>query len=286
MLKAAFEFGANHAEVIPAQSVVHGGARRHAPRVKHAVGSATILEGVACPGSFGRTATVDGTGEEIVERVENELAAMARVNKAVDEGAAPFQAGLEAVAARDVGDIAEELVVGVNAAACIARRGTDRTVSGDVDGGQAQIERAEAGRQRIEAVSRIRVEARVLRHEVLHVAVESAANFKDEVGARDRGVGERNDVDVRRRRCVEAGCAAAGVKHAERKTLPAVRKEVATGEQIAGRKNVEMLIDLGDQVVAVVAEGGGERLAASAGGQRTPGTCTEQPLDDGIHDAA
>ena len=89
-----------------------------------------------------------------------------------------------------------------------------------------------------------------------------------------------------RRRGVEAGCAAAGVEHAQREALQPVREEVTASEQIAGREDVQMLVDLGDHVVAVVTERRRKGLAASAGGQSSPGLAVQQALDDGVDDAA
>src|ERR1019366_2467994 len=102
-----------------------------------------------------------GAGEEIVERgdwqlrdrigvaAEDELAAMSRVDEGVDEGTAIFDAGLEAVAAFDERDVAEELIVGVDAAARVAGGGADGAVAADVDGRQPHVARREVRRQSI-----------------------------------------------------------------------------------------------------------------------------------------
>ena len=60
-------------------------------------------------------------------------------------------------------------------------------------------------------------------------AVVAAANLEDQIGSGNRCVGERNDVDVCRRRGVVARRAGAGVEHAQREALHAVAVEVAAG---------------------------------------------------------
>jgi hypothetical protein len=62
------------------------------------------------------------------EAVEDQLAAMAGIDEAVDEGAPPLVAGLETVPALGQRDIAEELVVGVDAAARVAGGRADGAV--------------------------------------------------------------------------------------------------------------------------------------------------------------
>ena len=81
------------------------------------------------PDPCGGTAAVDGAGEKIVEAVEDQLAAMSGIDEAVDEGAPPLVASLETMPAFDEGDIAEELIVGVDAAARVAGSGADGAVS-------------------------------------------------------------------------------------------------------------------------------------------------------------
>ena len=108
------------------------------------------------------------------------------------------------------------------------------------------------------------IEAHVLRQELLQEAVVAAANLEDQIRPRNGSIGERNDVYMRGRRGVVARRAGAGVEHAQREALHAVSVEVAAGEQVAGAEQMQVLIDLGDHVVAVVAEGRGEGLAAAA----------------------
>ena len=90
--------------------------------------------------------------------------------------------------------------------------------------------------------------------------------------------------------CVGVWCCSparsAGVEHAQRKALHPVAEEVASGQQIAGAEQVQVLVYLDDQVVAIVDEGRGEGLAARAGGrQSAPRIAVEQALNHGIDSA-
>ena len=51
----------------------------------------------------------------------------------------------------------------------------------------------------IQAIADVRIEADVLRQELLQKAVVAAANLEDQVRARNRSIGERNNVYMRRR---------------------------------------------------------------------------------------
>src|ERR1035438_1879739 len=98
-------------------------------------------------------------------------------------------------------DVAEELVVGVDAAARVAGGGPERAVLAvgviDDDGGQSQIACAVVRRKGVQAKRGVRVEANVLRQELLQEAVVAAAYLDDQVGLWNRCIGQRNDVDVR-----------------------------------------------------------------------------------------
>src|SRR5208283_6218791 len=98
----------------------------HVPGVEQ-VCAVAVLVGVASAATLSRAAAIDGAGQEIVEAVEDLFSTMAGVDEGVDEGAAILVSSLEAVAAFDEGDIAKELIVGVDAAAGVAGGGADGT---------------------------------------------------------------------------------------------------------------------------------------------------------------
>ena len=281
---------AHHAEVIPAHAVVHGDALGGLPGILE-VGAAVVLVGVARATAGRRTAAVNGARQEVVQRVEAQLAAVAAVNKAVDERAPPLVPGLVVVLALGQADVAEELVVGVNAAARVTARRADRAVAAHVDGRQAGVVRQVSlrlqrrVRQRVQP-DRSRIEGAILRQEVLQEAVVAAADLDDEVVARHRGVAQRKDVDVRRRVGIEARRAAARGQHAQREALRAAAEEVAAGQKVSGAEQFQVLVHFHNQVVAVVAEGGAEGLiAVAAGRQCAPGIARQQALDHRV-DAA
>jgi len=206
---------------------------------------------------------------------------MSGIDEAVDERTPPFVASLETMPPFGQRYISEELVVRIHTAARVAGCRADRAVQPPFKGDrrQAQVARAVARRQSVQAKGRVRVEAGVLRYELLQEAVVAAANLEDQVRPRYGGIRQRSYIHMRRCRRVVPRRAAARVQHAQRKALFSVAVEVASGQQVAGAEPMQMLIGFDDDVIAIVAERSGECFAAVAGSRQcTPRLAVQQVL--------
>ena len=209
---------------------------------------------------------------------------MAGVDEAIDKCPAPFVAGLITMPALGQRDIAEELVVGVNAAASVAAGGAQGAAAAGVrihrvavfvgqsaiaDGNerQTQIVRRKVGRQGIQAVGRFGIDANILGQELLQEPVVPAAHLEDQIRPWNRCIGQRHDVDVCGRKGIEARRAGTGEQHAQREALHAVGVEIAPGKQVFGAEELQVLIGLDDSVVAYVAERSGVGHGVSRCGQ-------------------
>ena len=83
--------------------------------------------------------------------------------------------------ALDQGDVSEELIIGVHAAARVAGGGADGAVGAHVDGRQSQVARCEVRRQSVQTKGIVRIQAAVLGDELLQEPVVPATNLEDQV---------------------------------------------------------------------------------------------------------
>src|SRR5437588_3913024 len=159
-----------------------------------------VLEGAAAGIALRLPAAVGHTRDEIVERVEGQLAAIAAIEKAIYKGAEELVTESPAVPPSDEAHVIEELPVGVYAPARDGSVGAQRRKAAHHDLWQAEILR---GRPHIQPDGRW-IEAAILREKRFVEAVVTAAQLHQQPWSEDFGIGNRNDIHIGRRDRVEA----------------------------------------------------------------------------------
>src|SRR6185437_9007361 len=236
----------NDAEIVPAQAVVEREAVGEAEIVLQ-VERVVVLKSLAGRIALCLAATVRRTGDERVQAVKGQFAAISAVKEAVNKRTAEFIAELPVVASARPGEIIQELPVRISASTgdgCVGAK-NGKGVHGDL----RQPEVLGSGTH-VEA-NRRRIKGAVLRPEGLMEAVIAEADFREQARVEHVCVRERKNVDPRGRDGVEAGKDSAADQR-QREALITVAEIVTAGEVVFV---TEALVDLGNQAVHAIAGG-------------------------------